>query len=215
MIELVKSKLNKKELRVEEVDETAEEELNLKNKEKSRLHLDLNPKNIQKSEISSPVINYDLKNNPDNKEKNDDQPKKPKEWSDKEKSDLIKAVSKFPAGTSNRWSQISEFIGRPANECIQMEKQIRSNFNSSSHSILNANSYSQTKTNVLNYKEEPSISTKLDDGANVPESNETWSQEQQLALEKALKEIGKDIPNRWDRIAESVSNKTKVNILLF
>jgi len=87
-----------------------------------------------------------------------------------------------------------------------MEKQMKTNFNSSSY--LNAATWSQTKTTVLNHKEEPTISVKLDENSNETKSDD-WSQEQQFAFEKALKEFNKDVLNRWDRIAERVSNKTK------
>ena len=81
---------------------------------------------------------------------------------------------------------------------------MRSNLNSFSN--LNEATYTPKTNNVLNLKGEPQITTKL------PEynSNEVmWTQDQQACLEKALKQIGKDTPNRWDKIASLVPNKTK------
>jgi hypothetical protein len=36
-----------------------------------------------------------------------------------------------------------------------------------------------------------------------------WTQESQKLFEKALKEHGKECPNRWEKIAACVPNKTK------
>jgi hypothetical protein len=88
-----------------------------------------------------------------------------------------------------------------------MEKQMRSNLNSNTN--LNAATWNTKPNNVvLNTKEEPTITTRL---VETEEKTDVWTQEQQALLEKALKEINKDTPNRWERIAEVVSNKTKVN----
>lgn len=89
-----------------------------------------------------------------------------------------------------------------------MEKKMKSNFNSATNSGLNAATWNQKAGTVLNNKEEPTITTRLD-----VEKSEIWSQEQQALLEKALKEISKDIPNRWDKIADQIPNKTKVSEL--
>ena len=37
-----------------------------------------------------------------------------------------------------------------------------------------------------------------------------WKEEQELALVQALKQFGKEVPNRWDMIAASVEGKNKV-----
>lgn len=177
-------------------------------KKNDSLHLQLNPKKIEKSDISTPVVSYDKQQQDDKADKTGDnsQKKVNQEWTDKDKSELIKAIVKYPAGASNRWNKIGELLNRTPQECIQMEKQMKTNFNSSSY--LNAATWSQTKTTVLNHKEEPTISVKLDENSNETKSDD-WSQEQQFAFEKALKEFNKDVLNRWDRIAERVSNKTK------
>lgn len=75
---------------------------------------------------------------------------------------------------------------------------------STTHSSLNSSTWSGgVQKRVVNITEEPTT--------RFPEDQEElWSQEQQRCLEKALKEITKEIPNRWDRIAEQVPNKTKV-----
>ena len=37
-----------------------------------------------------------------------------------------------------------------------------------------------------------------------------WSQNQQKLLELGLKKYGKDVPDRWDKIADDVTGKDKV-----
>lgn len=84
---------------------------------------------------------------------------------------------------------------------------MRSNLNSNTN--LNAATWNTKPNNVvLNTKEEPTITTRL---VETEEKTDVWTQEQQALLEKALKEINKDTPNRWERISEVVLNKTKVN----
>jgi DnaJ homolog subfamily C member 1 len=73
--------------------------------ETDRLHLELNPKKIEKSIINAPVINYDMKQTD---QKSDNESIKKTAWTDKDKSDLIKAMVKFPAGLTNRWVILSK-----------------------------------------------------------------------------------------------------------
>lgn len=122
---------------------------------------------------------------------------------------MLKAIVKFPAGSSNRWINIAEFVGRTANDCIQMEKQMKQTITSSNHSSLNSSTWSGIQKRTVNITEEPT--TRFPEDEN--ESVDSWTQEQQKCLEKALKEIGKEISNRWDRIAEQVPNKTKVRLI--
>ena len=183
-----------------------------KNNDTDKLHKSLNPSKIEKSDIKSAVITYQLKNQEDTSkadEKSEQQQNKNKEWTDKEKSDLIKAIAKFPAGTISRWNRISEFVGtRAVNECLQMEKMMKTNFNSASLSNLNAATWNQSGGSV-EIKEQPTqaFSARFEDDAQSKSGN--WSQEQQLCLEKALKEFGKDAENRWEKIAAAVPDKTK------
>ncbi len=92
-----------------------------------------------------------------------------------------------------------------------MEKQLKSNFSANNH--LNASTWTDTKT-VLNRKEEPLPSVKLDENSNIDETKkDVWSQAQQVKFEEGLKMFGKDIADRWDKIAEHVPEKTKVLFL--
>lgn len=190
--------------------------------EASRLHLQLNPKNIEMVKSVEPVVGYNMNRPTTNDVKQDESSSKAQntcngEWTNKQKNDLIKAIARFPAGYVNRWTKIADAVGRSANDCIEMEKQMKSSITSSSHSTLNSTTWNASKRTV-NISEEPTISynnpTELvgtDVDKNTPAAAaDTWSQEQQKCLEKALKEVSKDASNRWDLIAEKVPNKTKV-----
>jgi len=201
-----------------EVDDTQDlidnEKLNnqhQKSDTNSKLHLSLNPKKIiEKSESLAPVISYNLKQTNDSSESSAaaENIRTNKEWTDKEKADLIKAITKFPAGTPNRWSRIGEVCNRSAQDCAQMEKQMKSNLTSSTLTNLNAAAWNQSKSSVQ-ITEEPTQAVNYEQAQNDTNNNSSWTQEQQTLFEKALKDIGKDTPARWDKIAEAVPGKTK------
>lgn len=197
----VSEKLKKKEPVVE-----SEEEEVLAPRRSNKEHLDLNPKKIEKSSIKLESSTLQEK-----KQSSEDEStrKNSREWTDKDKSELIKAVNKFPAGTPNRWNKIADVMDRQPQDCISMDKQIRTNFTSNNY--LNNSTWSEKKTTVLNHKEAPEPTVKLDENFN--ETSDKWTQDQQAKFEKALKDFNKDMPNRWDRIAEQVDHKTKVNQL--
>lgn len=196
--------LKPKEKIIEE-DEDEEPVIASKQKpNKSKEHLDLNPKKIEKSDIR-PVVQTDENVKRDQEVVSEKKFNNKKEWSDKEKSDLIKSIAKYPAGTSDRWVKISELVGRQAAECIQMEKLMKTDIKS--FSSLNLNSTTKHKDEIQ-IKEQPTTAETrtFELGPNVDQ----WSQEQQTLLENCLKEFNKDTPNRWDRIAEKVVGKNKV-----
>lgn len=110
----LKEKLNNNAASSKQADESQSSEdesqvsnkpRNLKNSNTDRLHLELNPKKIEKSDINAPVINYEMKKS-DITSNDNSSKKQTKEWTDKDKSELIKAMVKFPAGTANRWVRL-------------------------------------------------------------------------------------------------------------
>jgi hypothetical protein len=164
-----------------------------------RLQRNLNPKNIEKSKISAVVSTVTSNSTVDS---NLQKINTKKEWSDKEKTNLIKAITRFPPGTTSRWNKISEFVEtRTPADCIQMEKHMKTNITSSLNSHLNANTWSQLSSNV-----------EKDANDNITSTKDDWSQDQQDLFEKALKQVNKDELNRWEKIAEFVPDKNKVII---
>ena len=180
-----------------------------KNSSNSQLHKSLNPTRIENAQIT-PVIPTQTNSNPSIEDSNSTkQINKNKEWTDKEKADLIKAVVKFPAGSSNRWNRIAEFVEtRTVNDCISMEKQMKTNFNSSLFSNLNAATWNQNGASSVT--DAPTLADHQyneDTSSQVKKLN--WTQEQQSFFEKSLKQFTKETPNRWERISESVPGKSK------
>lgn len=196
---------------VEEVDEEPVVQMNGGNRRRNRKemnseHMKLNPESVEKSNIKAAVNSTDSNSIPEEPIQQINKTG----WTDQDKNELIKAINKCPAGTQNRWNKIGDMLNRSAADCINMDKQLKSNFSSNNH--LNASTWTDTKT-VLNRKEEPLPSVNLDENSNIDETmqgkKEVWSQEQQRLLEEALKSIGKDNSNRWERIAEKVPEKSK------
>lgn len=174
-----------------------------RNKENTE-HLKLNPENISKSNIKITATESKTDSKPEDSVKQVNK----NEWTDNEKNNLIKAINKCPAGTPNRWNKIGEMLNRSPADCINMDKQMKTNFSANNH--LNASTgWTDTKT-VLNRKEEPVPSVKLDENSNIDETKkDAWSQIQQIKFEEALKSVSKDVTNRWEKIAELVPEKTK------
>jgi len=205
----------------EQIETENERKIAKRKAQSNKEHLNLNPKNVEMAEKATPVLTYELKKPQSHSDPSTSvsatsaQTKKSKEWSNKEKSDLIKAIAKYPAGTVDRWNRIAEFIGRSTQECIQMDKQIKENFQLSKSlnaelSALNGPSEkieikdAPTLASECRYDEANGVKTL---GTSTEASN--WSQDQQSQLEKALRKYGKDLPDRWELIADCVSGKSK------
>merc|ERR550532_1200407 len=145
------------------------------------------------------------------------------EWSTEELQLLIKAVKSFPPGTVNRWEVCAEFINQHSNspktakEVLAKAKEMQSgNFAMSSlKEEVNKMAYEnlqkgQKKDALDRCKEESKASQRLDTPAELAGVNNTaWSPDEQELLEQALKTFPASTPERWDRIAEAVPNRSK------
>merc|ERR1712048_325201 len=145
------------------------------------------------------------------------------EWSTDELQLLIKSVNLFPAGTVNRWEVCAEFInqhsssGKTAKEVLAKAKEMQSgNFAMSSlKEEVNKLAYEnlqkgQRKEALDRCSKESECSQRLDTPAQQMGINNTpWSPDEQKLLEQALKTFPSSTPERWDRIAEAVPNRSK------
>merc|ERR1712150_163204 len=145
------------------------------------------------------------------------------EWETEELQLLIKSVNLFPAGTVNRWEVCAEFINqhsnnqRSAKEVLAKAKEMQSgNFALSSlkeevNKLAYENLQRGQKKEVLErVNKESECSKRLDTPAEQMGINNTvWSSEEQKLLEQALKTFPASTPERWDRIAEAVPNRSK------
>merc|ERR1719461_1735292 len=145
------------------------------------------------------------------------------EWSTDELQLLIKSVNLFPAGTVNRWEVCAEFINQHSNspktakEVLAKAKEMQSgNFAMSSlKEEVNKLAYEnlqkgQRKEALDRCSKESECSQRLDTPAQQMGINNTpWSPDEQKLLEQALKTFPSSTPERWDRIAEAVPNRSK------
>jgi len=145
------------------------------------------------------------------------------EWETEELQLLIKSVNLFPAGTVNRWEVCAEFINqhsnnqRTAKEVLAKAKQMQSgNFAMSSlkeevNKLAYENLQKGQKKEVLErVNKESECSKRLDTPADLLGiNNSPWAAEEQKLLEQALKTFPSSTPERWERIAESVPNRSK------
>lgn len=173
--------------------------------QQQKLQKSLNPTSIENAQITPVIFSQTSTNVTSSEDSNATKfNKKSKEWSDKEKADLIKAVTKYPPGASNRWQRISEIVvTRTAADCIAMEKSMKTNFSPSNFATLNAASWNQN-SDIDFVKDAPTISY-----ATIEPEKKAWTQEQQALFEKGLKQFGKETVNRWEKISELVSGKNK------
>ncbi|CAH2041963.1 unnamed protein product, partial [Iphiclides podalirius] len=151
---------------------------------------------------------------------------------------LIKAVNLFPAGTNQRWEVVANFLNQHgtfaderrfnAKEVLNKAKDLQSSDFSKSSLKKAANEeafdqFEKDKKKVVNSIDDSGISkydAKLVNGVAKPKVNgdvvkETareerpWTKTEQELLEQAIKTFPVSTPERWDKIAECIPNRTK------
>lgn len=125
-------------------------------------------------------------------------------WTDDDLLELIKLVKKYPGGTPDRWEHIAEALYRSVPEVTYMANKMKNN-------AYRMPSQEEEPIEQMKVKEK-TRGGKLGSNQDTPISN--WSQTQQRAFEDALSIYTKGAADRWDRIADCVPEKTKVNLLL-
>ncbi|KAK7499927.1 hypothetical protein BaRGS_00008775, partial [Batillaria attramentaria] len=145
-----------------------------------------------------------------------------KVWTEDELQTLIKAVNLFPAGTQDRWEVIAAFIGqhvsgsnKNARDVLSKAKELQKN------DVALRQGASQQAFNRFEKEHKASASGAMDtpsqrlETAAEAQLRETgtnpapWTAEEQKLLEQAMKTFGPNTPERWDRIAETVPNRSK------
>ncbi|KAF5301209.1 hypothetical protein FQA39_LY10795 [Lamprigera yunnana] len=128
-------------------------------------------------------------------------------WTDDDLSELVQLINRYPGGTPKRWEVIAETLGRSVSEVTFMANKIKTN---------------NFRIGLEEPKEEEEVRVKKKtkggkmgiEANGHDESQSSWSQEQQKALENALARYPKGVLDRWDCIAEHVSGKTKEQCIL-
>ncbi|PSN53630.1 DnaJ subfamily C member 2 [Blattella germanica] len=143
-------------------------------------------------------------------------------WSHEQLQLLIKAVNMFPAGTSQRWEVVANFINqhstgeivtRTAKEVLAKAKDLQSSDYSRNSLKTNANKKAYDnfeKEQKNNVEVSGATSERFDSPAEQQGSKtEPWTAMEQKLLEQALKTYPPSTPERWDRIAECLPSRTK------
>ncbi|CAF1082727.1 unnamed protein product [Didymodactylos carnosus] len=137
-------------------------------------------------------------------------------WTDEEKMLLCKSVARYPGGTPNRWEKISEMVGRNVNQVVEMAKHIKTNVTNVSTTGQNRTLPSSTliADEIITEREDDDTSDDTSRSRKTAAKvDQEWSQTDQRLLECALKQIPKEINDRWGKIAECVPGKTKDDCL--
>lgn len=165
-------------------------------------------------------------------------PKINAEWTQENLQLLIKAVNLFPAGTNQRWDVVAKFINQHgtfkensnkfnAKQVLAKAKDLQNTDFSKNNLKDEANKQAFSNFQKGNKKDlvvESEISKKIDNttiaaatiNGNVTmnggdkEKRETpWNATEQQLLEQALKTYPSNTPERWDRIADCIPNRSK------
>lgn len=145
-----------------------------------------------------------------------------KVWSEEELQMLIKAVNLFPAGTQDRWEVIAAFIGqhvagstKSARDVLAKAKELQKN-DAALRQGATKQAYSkfakEHKASASGSMDVPSERLESAAEAQLRETGMNpapWTAEEQKLLEQAMKTFGANTPERWERIAEAVPNRSK------
>lgn len=146
-----------------------------------------------------------------------------------------KAMKKFPVGTLQRWEKMASYLGCSVSLVVAMVKQMKNNKFSKAMALSLQGMTGTEKENFGSelYEEKDASDRGIGDyygdgsskdadidkdvhlNGDLPtngmkgQSEKTWKQEEQRSLEEALLKFPKDTQNRWEKIAEYISTKTK------
>lgn len=179
---------------------------------------------------------FDNKRVEEQKFKKESALKQPIDWSVEMTQLLIKAVNLFPAGTNQRWEVVANFLNQhgtfiderrfTAKDVLNKAKDLQSSDFSKSSLKKAANEeafdqFEKEKKKGYNHIDESGISrsdnpVKVVNGTATPKPEEVakpddkaWTKTEQELLEQAIKTFPVSTPERWDKIADCIPNRTK------
>jgi len=141
-----------------------------------------------------------------------------REWTEEELKMLDKALTKFPQGTRKRWDQVTNYVRtRTLDEVLLMVKErkgasvkrfeAQQNWRASQKDRQIASEPTKAKESFTDVQINRTAESQ--DGTQANSTEADWTKDQELALVKALKAIGKDAADRWGKIADQVPGKSK------
>ncbi|KAF7279057.1 hypothetical protein GWI33_007691 [Rhynchophorus ferrugineus] len=122
-------------------------------------------------------------------------------WTDDDLDELIRLVKKYPQGSSKRWENIADALGRSVAEVTYMANKMKED---------GYRLPSEREEEPAQIKVKQKTKKEVDTSENITK----WSQIQQKALEEALTKYPKGCADRWDRIADNVPDKTKEECMM-
>uniref|UniRef100_A0A096LXZ2 DnaJ homolog subfamily C member 2 n=1 Tax=Poecilia formosa TaxID=48698 RepID=A0A096LXZ2_POEFO len=141
-----------------------------------------------------------------------------KGWNEDDLQLLIKAVNLFPAGTNARWEVIANYMNlhstsgmkRTAKDVINKAKNLQK-LDPLQKDEINRKAYEKFK------KEHTSVPPSIDnalpserfDATGSDGNTAPWTTEEQKLLEQALKTYPVNTPERWEKIADAVPERSK------
>eukprot|EP00180_Rhodochaete_pulchella_P000010 Plantae.Rhodophyta-Rhodochaete_pulchella.ctg10082.p1 GENE.Plantae.Rhodophyta-Rhodochaete_pulchella.ctg10082~~Plantae.Rhodophyta-Rhodochaete_pulchella.ctg10082.p1 ORF type:complete len:300 (+),score=48.80 Plantae.Rhodophyta-Rhodochaete_pulchella.ctg10082:75-902(+) len=148
-----------------------------------------------------------------------------REWSVDELSTLSKALNKYPAGTRERWSHVSELMEtRTPEECLKKANELRNNAVRPESAQVDAFERFQQKKksdpSATNQDSADLTSTKPNGPPKTTKSSATtpssgppnslgFSKKQQSALEEAMKKFPASLGSgRWEKVAGAVPGRS-------
>lgn len=145
-------------------------------------------------------------------------------WTETEIQMLIKGVNLFPAGTKDRWEVISNFIKqhvtdstKTAKDVLAKAKDLQKNdmaLKQDADKRAFEKFEKQQKPGAL-CKPKEGVTSERFESVQEQQIRETgtnpapWTAEEQKTLEQALKTYNANVPDRWDRIAETLPSRSK------
>jgi len=146
-------------------------------------------------------------------------------WPDGELQLLIKGVNLFPAGTVQRWETIANFLhqhmessNRSPKEVLAKAKELQKMDMAAIKEVTNKKAFErfeQTQQVSAHIAADKHEESQRFDSVAVLQIGETgsnpapWSAEEQKLLEQSLKTYPASTPERWERIADTLTSRSK------
>lgn len=205
--ELNEGLLNQDRAKAKEAFLTTVAQVRDKQEEETRIHLE----SLHKSKSSGAAASTESSSKP--------------QWPDEELQLLIKAVNLFPAGTTQRWETIANFLqqhmetsNRAAKEVLVKAKELQKMDMSDIKAKTNEKAFDRfAQTHLVHSSgaaEKSGESERFDSLADqqIAETGfnpAPWGADEQKLLEQSLKTFPATTPERWERIAENVPSRSK------
>jgi len=147
-----------------------------------------------------------------------------REWNSADQEILVKASNLYPPGSVKRWQSVADYLNshgaslkRDAKECLIEAKRMKEN---EMKAKVNEKAFEkfQEDHQIDQQKNQAcpqggDISQKFEE-PKTPEEPRPWTTEEQKVLEQSLKTYNQTTPDRWNKIAESLPNRSKKECMM-